>query len=79
MYASDASNYRMMPIGVVLPKTRMMSSRPLAACREHGAPIFARGGGTAIPGQTVNFGVLLDFSKYMHRLLELDPVQNLRV
>ena len=75
MYASDASNYRMTPIGVVLPKTADDVIATVAACREHGAPIFARGGGTAIPGQTVNFGVLLDFSKYMHRLLELDPDQ----
>ncbi|HYX27327.1 MAG TPA: FAD-linked oxidase C-terminal domain-containing protein [Pyrinomonadaceae bacterium] len=73
MYASDASNYRMVPIGVVLPRHADDVEATVAACREHGAPIFARGGGTAIPGQTVNSGVLLDFSKYMNRIVELDP------
>jgi len=73
MYASDASNYRMVPLGVVLPRNVNDVINAVSACREHGAPIFARGGGTGIPGQTVNVGVLLDFSKYMNRLLELDP------
>jgi FAD/FMN-containing dehydrogenase/Fe-S oxidoreductase len=73
MYASDASNYRMTPLGVVLPKNADEVVATVAACREFGAPIFARGGGTAIPGQTVNQGVLLDLSKYMNRLIELNP------
>ena len=73
LYASDASNYRMVPIGVVIPKDAEDVVETVAACREHGAPIFARGGGTGIPGQTVNTGVLLDFSKYMNRIVELDP------
>jgi FAD/FMN-containing dehydrogenase/Fe-S oxidoreductase len=73
MYANDASNYRMPPLGVVLPRDPDDVILTVDACREYGAPIFARGGGTSIPGQTVNFGVLLDFSKYMNRLLEMDP------
>lgn len=73
LYASDASNYRMIPLGVVLPKDTDDVVAAVAACRRHNAPIFARGGGTSIPGQTVNFGIALDFSKYMHRLIELDP------
>ncbi|MCA1816422.1 MAG: FAD-binding oxidoreductase [Acidobacteria bacterium] len=73
MYASDASNYRMIPLGVVLPRDADDVIESVAACRRHGAPIFARGGGTAIPGQTVNDGLLFDFSKYMNRLVELDP------
>ncbi|HSU26347.1 MAG TPA: FAD-binding oxidoreductase, partial [Pyrinomonadaceae bacterium] len=72
MYASDASNYRMPPLGIVLPKDVDDVVAAVAACRQHGAPIFARGGGTSIPGQTVNFGVLFDFSKYMNSLLDLD-------
>ena len=72
MYASDASNYRMVPTGVVLPKNAEDVVATVHACREHGAPVFARGGGTGIPGQTVNTGVLLDFSKYMNRIVELD-------
>ena len=75
MYASDASNYRMVPIGVVLPKHADDVVAAVAACREYGAPLLARGGGTSIPGQTVNTGVLLDFSKHMNRIVELDPTQ----
>ena len=75
MYASDASNYRMVPIGVVLPRHAGDVVSTVAACRAHGAPIVARGGGTSIPGQTVNTGVLLDFSKHMNRIIELDPQQ----
>lgn len=73
LYASDASNYRMVPIGVVLPKDADEVVETVRACRAHGAPILARGGGTAIPGQTVNFGVVVDFSKYMNRIIELEP------
>ncbi len=58
MYASDAGNYRMVPIGVVLPKDAEDVVRTLAVCRRHGAPIVARGGGTGIPGQTMNVAVL---------------------
>jgi FAD/FMN-containing dehydrogenase/Fe-S oxidoreductase len=73
MYASDAGNYRMVPIGVVLPKDADDVMHVLAVCRHHGAPIVARGGGTGIPGQTVNVAVLLDFSKYMNRIVEMNP------
>ncbi|MCC6328941.1 MAG: FAD-binding oxidoreductase [Acidobacteria bacterium] len=72
MYASDASNYRMIPLGVVLPKDPIDVEAAVAACRASGAPIHARGGGTGIPGQTVNSGVVFDFSKYMNRVVELD-------
>src|SRR3954471_15168244 len=73
MYASDAGNYRMVPIGVVLPRDADDVTHVLAVCRRHGAPIVARGGGTGIPGQTVNVAVLLDFSRYMNRLVEMSP------
>ncbi len=73
MYASDAGNYRMVPIGVVLPKDVDDVMHTLAVCRRHGAPIVARGGGTGIPGQTVNVAVVLDFSKYMNRIVEMNP------
>jgi len=73
MYASDAGNYRMAPIGVVLPRDADDVLHTVDACRAHGAPIVARGGGTGIPGQTVNTAVTLDFSKYMNRIVELDP------
>jgi FAD/FMN-containing dehydrogenase/Fe-S oxidoreductase len=73
LYASDAGNYRMVPIGVVLPHDADDVLRTLEACRRHGAPIVARGGGTGIPGQTVNAAVVIDFSKYMNRIAALDP------
>src|SRR3954471_22678024 len=75
MYASDAGNYRMVPIGVVLPQDANDVMHVLAVCRRHGAPIVARGGGTGIPGQTVNVAVLLDFSRYMNRVVEMNPEQ----
>src|SRR5436190_24371435 len=72
MYASDAGNYRMIPIGVVLPKDADDVIETVAVCRRYGAPVLARGGGTGIPGQTVNVAVVIDFSKYMNQILELD-------
>src|SRR6187455_3786278 len=71
-YASDASNYRQVPIGVVLPRSAEDVVAAVAACREHGAPILARGGGTSLCGQTVNAAVVIDASKYLDRVLELD-------
>ena len=73
MYASDAGNYRMIPIGVVIPRHADDVLRTLEVCRSIGAPIVARGGGTGIPGQTVNAAVVLDFSKYMNDIVELNP------
>src|ERR1051326_1407258 len=73
MYASDASNYRMVPLGVVLSRDAEDVVSATEVCRTRAVPIFARGGGTGIPGQTVNDGLLFDFSKYMNRLVELDP------
>ena len=73
VYAHDASNYRQVPIGVVLPKTVEDIVAAVAVCREHGAPILPRGGGTAQNGQTVNVAVVLDCSKYLNQVLEVDP------
>lgn len=72
-YASDASNYRQVPIGVVLPRTAEDIVAAVAACREHDAPILARGGGTSLCGQAVNVAVVIDTSKYLDRILEVDP------
>jgi FAD/FMN-containing dehydrogenase/Fe-S oxidoreductase len=71
-YSADASNYRQVPIGVVLPRSIEDIVAAVAACRAHGAPILARGGGTAQCGQTVNVAVVLDTSKYLNRVLEVD-------
>ncbi len=72
-YASDASNYRQVPIGVVLPRSAEDMFAALAACRAHAAPILARGGGTSLCGQSVNAAVVFDCSKYMDRVLAVDP------
>ncbi|MNR82942.1 Anaerobic glycerol-3-phosphate dehydrogenase subunit C [compost metagenome] len=75
LYASDASSFREVPIGVVIPKTREDVLSTIALCRQHGAPILSRGGGTSLAGQCCNFAVVMDFSKYLNHLLELDPAQ----
>ncbi|OWT63973.1 FAD-binding and (Fe-S)-binding domain-containing protein [Candidimonas nitroreducens] len=72
-YASDASNYRQVPIGVVVPSSIEDFVAALAICREHGAPVLMRGGGTSMNGQTVNTAVVFDFSVYCNRVLAIDP------
>ena len=72
LYATDASNYRQPPIGVVVPKTLEDVVATHAACREFGAPLVNRGGGTSLSGETVNFGVVVDHSKHLREILEID-------
>ena len=76
-YATDASNYRQVPIGVVVPKTVDDVVATVAACRQLGAPVLSRGGGTSLAGQCCNVAVVMDFSKYLHQVLELDPDRRL--
>ena len=73
LYATDASNYRQAPIGVVVPRNEEDVIETIAAARRHGAPVLGRGGGTSLAGQCCNVAVVLDFSKYMRDILELDP------
>jgi FAD/FMN-containing dehydrogenase/Fe-S oxidoreductase len=73
VYASDASNYRQVPVGIVLPRSIEDIVAVVAACRAHGAPILPRGGGTAQNGQSVNVAVVVDCSKYLNRVLAVDP------
>ena len=72
MYSTDASNYRQVPIGLVIPQDARDVEATLAACRRFGAPVFSRGGGTSLAGQACNAGVAIDFTKYMHRIVEID-------
>src|SRR4051794_19952703 len=72
LYATDASNYRHVPIGVVLPRDAEDVVRTVAACRRHGVPVLPRGGGTSLAGQCCNVAVVIDMSKYMHRVVQLD-------
>ncbi|MEU3824836.1 FAD-binding and (Fe-S)-binding domain-containing protein [Streptomyces sp. NPDC029080] len=69
----DASNYRRVPLGVVAPRDADDVEAVLEACRERGVPVVARGGGTSIAGQATGTGVVLDFTRHMAGLLELDP------
>jgi FAD/FMN-containing dehydrogenase/Fe-S oxidoreductase len=73
LYASDLSLYRQVPIGVVIPRSVEDVEATLDACRRYGAPILGRGCGTSLLGQCCNVAVILDFSKYMNRILEIDP------
>ena len=77
LYATDGSNYRQVPIGVVLPRDNDDVLTTIALAREYGAPILCRGGGTSLAGQTCNVAVILDFSKYMSGILEIDPVRRI--
>jgi FAD/FMN-containing dehydrogenase len=63
LYATDASNYRQVPIGVVIPRTEEDVINTISTCRKHGAPVLARGGGTSLAGQCCNVAVVLDFTK----------------
>jgi FAD/FMN-containing dehydrogenase/Fe-S oxidoreductase len=77
LYATDGSNYRQVPIGVVLPRDADDVLAIVGLCREFGAPLLCRGGGTSLAGQCCNVAVILDFSKYMARILEIDPVRRI--
>jgi FAD/FMN-containing dehydrogenase/Fe-S oxidoreductase len=75
LYATDASNYRQIPIGLVVPRDEQDVVAAMAACRKFGAPVLPRGAGTSLAGQCCNVAVVLDFTKYMNRILELEPSQ----
>jgi FAD/FMN-containing dehydrogenase/Fe-S oxidoreductase len=77
LYATDASNYRQVPIGVVIPRSVSDVVATMELCRKHGAPIVPRGGGTSLAGQGCNVAVVVDFSKYLHRVLSIDAVNKL--
>src|SRR5579859_7068345 len=77
LYSTDASNYRQPPIGVVLPRSTDDLVAALEICREYGAPLLSRGGGTSLAGQCCNAAVILDFSRYLNHVLEIDPERKL--
>src|SRR5229473_3082544 len=75
LYATDGSNYRQIPIGLVVPRDAEDVVAAVAACRKFAAPVLARGAGTSLAGQSCNVAVVLDFTKYMNRIIELNPEQ----
>ncbi|OLZ58089.1 FAD-binding and (Fe-S)-binding domain-containing protein [Amycolatopsis keratiniphila] len=72
-YSTDASNFRQVPVGVVLPRTPEAAADAVAVTHEFGAPLLSRGGGTSLAGQCTNTAVVLDWSKYCHHLESVDP------
>ncbi|HEY1959084.1 MAG TPA: FAD-binding and (Fe-S)-binding domain-containing protein [Polyangiaceae bacterium] len=77
LYATDASNYRQPPIGVVIPKSEDDVVRGIEVCRRFGAPIVSRGGGTSLAGQSCNHAVVFDMSKYFNEVVEIDAARRL--
>jgi FAD/FMN-containing dehydrogenase/Fe-S oxidoreductase len=73
LYTTGGSNYRYLPIGIVIPKTVEDVVATVAVCREHGAPVLSKGGGTSLAGQSANVAVVIDFSKYLNGIVEIDP------
>ncbi|ORT97722.1 FAD-binding oxidoreductase, partial [Frankia casuarinae] len=72
-YSTDASNFRQVPIGVVVPRSVEAGAEAVAVCREHDAPVLSRGGGTSLAGESTNAAVMIDWSKYCTGLLSVDP------
>ena len=73
LYATDSSNYRQLPVGVVHPRDAADVEAALAACRATGAAVLPRGAGTSLAGQCANVAVVFDYSRYMHGLTSIDP------
>jgi FAD/FMN-containing dehydrogenase/Fe-S oxidoreductase len=73
VYATDASNYRQVPLGIVCPLGADDVVSAMRICAEYDVPVLARGAGTSLAGQAVNAGVILDTSRHMRRILEIDP------
>ncbi len=71
-YANDASHYQIMPLGVATPRTIEDADRAIRICREEGVPITPRGGGTSQAGQTVNHGVVIDCSRHLNKVIDVD-------
>src|SRR3977135_2132846 len=77
LYASDGSNYRQIPIGLVVPRDEEDVIPTVASCRKYSAPVLPRGAGTSLAGQCCNCAVVLDFTKYMNKILEINPDRGL--
>ncbi|CCQ34335.1 FAD-linked oxidase domain protein [Halorhabdus tiamatea SARL4B] len=73
LYATDASAYEVLPIGVVFPRSTDDVASVVEYCAAREIPVLPRGGGTSLAGQTVNEAVVLDFTRYMDNVLETDP------
>jgi FAD/FMN-containing dehydrogenase/Fe-S oxidoreductase len=72
LYSTDGSNYRQIPIGIVLPKSAHDIIKTISLARKYGAPILSRGGGTSLAGQCCNVAVIMDMSKYYNQIIHID-------
>src|SRR5438445_3660523 len=72
LYSTDASMYQMEPVGIVIPRDADDVQAAHEVARKHGVAILSRGGGTSLTGQTVNHALVLDFSRYMGEILEVN-------
>src|SRR5215470_9574508 len=76
LYAMDGSNYRQVPIGVVVPQTIDDVVAAMRVCKSFGVPIFSRGGGTSLAGQCCNTAIVLDWSRHLNKVLEINAKEN---
>ncbi|WP_330323625.1 FAD-binding and (Fe-S)-binding domain-containing protein [Streptomyces pseudovenezuelae] len=72
-YATDGSNYRQVPVGVVVPRSVEAGAQTVQVCARFEVPVLSRGGGTSLAGQSTNTAVVIDWSKYCHGLVRVDP------
>jgi len=72
LYSTDASNFQIIPIGVVIPRNHEDVVRTVETAREFGVSVLPRGGGTGLAGQSLGYGIIVDFSKYLNRVIEID-------
>ncbi len=72
LYSTDASNYRQIPIGVVIPRSKYDIINAVAICNQYKSPVLMRGGGTSLAGQCCNVAVVMDLSKYYNQVLSFD-------
>lgn len=75
LYSTDGSNYRQIPLGVVIPKSEEDILNTIAIARKYGSPLISRGGGTSLAGQGCNVAVLMDMTKYYNRVLNIDAAK----
>ncbi|HWZ99699.1 MAG TPA: FAD-binding and (Fe-S)-binding domain-containing protein [Candidatus Dormibacteraeota bacterium] len=72
LYAMDGSNYRQVPVGAVVPRTIEDVVATIDVCRSFGAPVFSRGGGTSLAGQCCNAAIVIDWSRHLNQILEIN-------
>jgi FAD/FMN-containing dehydrogenase/Fe-S oxidoreductase len=77
LYTTGGSNYRQLPIGIVIPRTTDDVVETMRISREYRAPVLGHGGGTSLAGQCCNVAVVVDFSKYLNQIAEIDPERRL--